>query len=381
MKQQTNLHSIKLLSLKMVAAMAIIVSATISASAQDQPAFKVGDRVEVQWSSGGNWYKAVILSINENNDGKYKVKYDTWGISNSADPKLMRLDNPTGEPNAQPAASAKSGNKQTAPNTTVIQNQSTFKVGDQVWAYYGDWRKGKIIEIKDGSYRVHFDNDWKQWVAPEKVRARKQFVLSTEFGTGLMTEEQVLSFVQTKTKNNSITGLEKMEVIEELVETIKARGVNFRYEVGTDFHNKFSSSGVSDSTTTFPLQANYGAPITESWLMGAWSMTKIGATVDYIKNNRVYRQGEIGVGNIGLINVKADGTYTWKSVEAQPTSGKWRQATREEMKYNGGAGIVLLKAKGGTDWIMFKNRETRTKGDHIVIYHLNDAIKEYGARR
>jgi hypothetical protein len=67
---------------------------------------------------------------------------------------------------------------------------------------------------------VHFDNDWKEWVAPEEVRARKQFVLSTEFGTGLMTEEQILGFVQTKTKNNSITGLEKMEVIDELIETI-----------------------------------------------------------------------------------------------------------------------------------------------------------------
>jgi hypothetical protein len=110
-------------------------------------------------------------------------------------------------------------------------------------------------------------------------------------------------------------------------------------------------------------------------------MTKIGAAVDYVKNNRVYRQGEIGVGNIGLITVQADGTYTWKSIEAQPTSGNWRKATKEEMTYNGGAGIVLLQAKSGADWIMFKNRETRTKGDHIVIYHLKDAIKEYGSRR
>jgi len=203
MKKQTNQHSIKLLSLAIVAAIMIIIGTAFSASAQDQP---------------------------------------------------------------------------------------TFKVGDKVWAYYADWRKGEIIEIKDGLYQVHFDNDWKQWVKPAEVRVRRQIVASTEFGTGLMTEEQVLSFVQTKTKNNSITGLEKMEVIEELVEAIKARGVNFRYEVGTDFYNKFNSSGVSDSTTTFPLQANYGAPTTESWLMGAWNMTKIGGVADYVKNNRVYRQ-------------------------------------------------------------------------------------------
>jgi hypothetical protein len=100
--------------------------------------------------------------------------------------------------------------------------------------------------------------------------------------------------------------------------------------VGTDFHTNFSSSGISDSTTTFPLQANYGAPTTEGWLLGAWGMTKIGATVDYVKNNRVYRQGEIGVGNIGLITVKADSTYTWKSIEVQPTSGNWRKRPKKK---------------------------------------------------
>ena len=39
MKKQTNLHSIKLLSLAMVAAITIIISAGISASAQDQPTY------------------------------------------------------------------------------------------------------------------------------------------------------------------------------------------------------------------------------------------------------------------------------------------------------------------------------------------------------
>jgi len=45
MKRQTNLHTIKLLSLAMVAAITIIIAAAFPASAQDQPPYKVGDRV------------------------------------------------------------------------------------------------------------------------------------------------------------------------------------------------------------------------------------------------------------------------------------------------------------------------------------------------
>ncbi len=46
MKKQTNLHTIKLLSLAMVAAITIIVGATILISAQEERTYNVGDRVE-----------------------------------------------------------------------------------------------------------------------------------------------------------------------------------------------------------------------------------------------------------------------------------------------------------------------------------------------
>jgi hypothetical protein len=47
MKKQTNLHIIKFLLLVIVAAVVTILGTSLSASAQDQPKFKVGDRVEV----------------------------------------------------------------------------------------------------------------------------------------------------------------------------------------------------------------------------------------------------------------------------------------------------------------------------------------------
>jgi hypothetical protein len=64
MKKQT-LHSIKLLSLAIVAAITIIIGATFSASAQDKPTFKVGDRVEAL-PSGTKWVKGTIVAIHLN---------------------------------------------------------------------------------------------------------------------------------------------------------------------------------------------------------------------------------------------------------------------------------------------------------------------------
>ena len=61
MKKQTNLHSIKLLSLAIVAA--IIIGTTFPASAQDQPTYKVGDRVEADPIGLEKWRKATVIKV------------------------------------------------------------------------------------------------------------------------------------------------------------------------------------------------------------------------------------------------------------------------------------------------------------------------------
>ncbi len=61
--------------------------------------------------------------------------------------------------------------------------------------------------------------------------------------------------------------------------------------------------------------------------------------------------------------------------------GDWRKATREEMPYQGGDTIVLLKAKGGLDWIVHQDRVTQLKGDWINVTQLNSRqIREGGFR-
>lgn len=203
---------------------------------------------------------------------------------------------------------------------------------------------------------------------------------TNDFGEGLMTQAEVLSFLQIKLGDNPFQHPRREEIKKELAEMIKQRGLDFRFESSTDFYKKLGKYGATSDIIS-PLSDNYGKPTKESWLIGVWQLSKIGAAIDYTKNNRIYRQGEIGVGNVGALTLYAQGTYIWKSVTAQSISGKWRKATKEEMKHQGGDQIILLKAKSGYDWIVYQNRNTTLKGDWIKISELNTRqINEHGMR-
>lgn len=205
---------------------------------------------------------------------------------------------------------------------------------------------------------------------------------NTDLGTGLMTQAEVLGFLQKKMGDKPFQNPRREEIKKELAELIKARGLEFRYaETSPDFFAQLAKFNAITSEVTFPLGDNYGPPTKQVQLMGAWNLGKIGARVDYVKNDRVYRQGEIGVANVGTLTINANGTYVWKSLTAQSTNGRWRAATKEEMRSKGGDGIVLLNAKSGYDWIVTRDRTTTLKGEWIDISELaTRQIRENGSR-
>jgi hypothetical protein len=100
MNKQTNVLSIKLLSLAIVTAVTIIFGANISASAQDKPKFKVGDRIECDNSGSGKyWDKGTVVPFLEHDlyNGNtpesgyfYRVKLD--GSSGSPGSKLCKAE-------------------------------------------------------------------------------------------------------------------------------------------------------------------------------------------------------------------------------------------------------------------------------------------------
>lgn len=298
-------------------------------------------------------------------------------------------------------------------DTQVIAQKKDYKPGEQI-EYLAEtypkevWEIGTFVEATPGGSQPiirqkpneFFKDGFQTATSWDKVRplgAKKTTAVNepkteatinnentnettTDFGTGLMTQTEVLSFLQTKLGDKPFQNQRREEIKKELAEMIKARGLNFRYSPSTDFDSKLSKYGITSEVIS-PLWANFGTPTRESWLMGVWNLSKIGAAVDYTKNNRVYRQGEIAVGGVGALTIKADGTYVWKAGTKDSTSGKWRKATKEEMRNQGGDGIVLLKAKGGEDWIVMHDRNTTLKGDWVNIYQLNwRQIKEVGSR-
>ncbi len=199
--------------------------------------------------------------------------------------------------------------------------------------------------------------------------------------TGLMSQTDVLAFLRTNFGDKPFANPRREELKQELAEMIKARGLDFRYSTALkEFDRELGKYGMT-SEVIFPLRDNYGAPTKQVWLMGAWNLSKIGAAVDYVKDGRVYRQGEIGVANVGTLTLQTDGGYVWKADAKTSTRGRWRKATRLEMKSQGGDGIVLLKAKGSYDWLVTKNRNTTLPGEWINISELaTRQINEHGSR-
>lgn len=202
-----------------------------------------------------------------------------------------------------------------------------------------------------------------------------------DLGRGLMSQADVLRFLRTRFGDKPFANPRREELKQELAEMIKARGLDFRYSTSlTEFNSQLGKYGMT-SEVVFPLRDNFGPPTKRNWLMGAWQLGKIGTAVDYVKDNRVYRQGEIGVANVGTLRLNGDGSYAWKTATKNVISGQWRIATGAEMRSQGGDGIVLLKAKGGYDWIVTKDRNTTLKGEWINISELGTRqIREYGSR-
>jgi len=113
MKKQTNLHSIKLLSLAIITTITIIIGTAFTVSAQDQPTYKVGDRVEADPIGLEKWRKATVIKVLRTPSGSvggYVVRMDEEKEYNGAPMEYtthaghLRLLNETAEEKQTQAA-------------------------------------------------------------------------------------------------------------------------------------------------------------------------------------------------------------------------------------------------------------------------------------
>ncbi|CAN5604060.1 hypothetical protein BH10ACI3_BH10ACI3_00020 [soil metagenome] len=217
-------------------------------------------------------------------------------------------------------------------------------------------------------------------LAPDDLPANNKFPAGDNDGGGcdsMLSEDDVLSFFQQKLGNDPFKDSAKKERVEnEMAAKIRDCGVNFRYSPISPFGNKLGKFGAI-STTTMPLERNFGPPTKQAWYIGTW-----------INNVQSEDYWMIVAAKIGFLKISANGSYTWKLYASDPPSkyvkGTWRPATADEMKvsYQGGEGIVLNGAKLGYDWIVRQDRETTLKGRWIVIANINSrSQREFGFQK
>ena len=146
------------------AIVSLVIMFAASSLVNAQTTYKVGDRIEVQYGYNA-WYSAEILEVK---DGSYKVRYDDGSTNEWVKPHRMRQIG--GKPTTDNQNNA--GNQ--AQNQPNENSRATYKVGNYIEVQYDNaWYRAVVIEVKDGSYKIHYDGDSSnsdQWVKPSQMR-------------------------------------------------------------------------------------------------------------------------------------------------------------------------------------------------------------------
>jgi hypothetical protein len=200
-------------------------------------------------------------------------------------------------------------------------------------------------------------------------------------GTGLMSQQDVLGFLQARLgTGDPFMNPRREAVLQALREEILRRGVDFHRQAIGPFANELAKYGAL-SNVTYALSNNFGPPAALSDLTGKWRIAKVGATTSVTRNNRAYQRQEYA-GLAGSLTVNPGGTYVWDSPSGL-LRGNWRKATPDEMARSdkGGEGVVLLGAKSGADWLVYKRAEEGPEGTGIMITDLATRnLRERGTR-
>ncbi|MEO8360411.1 MAG: hypothetical protein ABI672_10310 [Vicinamibacteria bacterium] len=292
----------------------------------------------------------------------------------------------------------------------LLAQKTDYRPGEKIEykASYSkdEWAEGTFVEpsydgkqpvIKDsGKFQIALP-DW-NWIRPVRARpippaavpALPAPVDETPDktpagidGGGVMSQAEVLALVRTKLGANPATNPRREDLLREIGQVIKRRGVNFHHDGLSPFANELTRAvGGMDLDLTWTLKENFGPATKQSWLIGSWRLDIVGATTEFEKGGDIYRKEASAAANVGKLTVAADGSYVWRAnFPVANFRGRWRKATAAEMKTQGGDGIVLLGAKSGYDWIVMQNRVWTKQGDVVSISDLNTRqLREIGLR-
>ena len=187
---------------------------------------------------------------------------------------------------------------------------------------------------------------------------------------GPLSKAEILGYLEKNLGNNPF-GPNRQQVQKDLAALIKARGLNFVFQNNDDFSAQLDKKFSPESTVRSPLWANSGPPPKEQEYMGTF---KLQVNVNqHHSTDGVYRYTMDGGANSGSLTVNPDGSYLWNGVR-----GRWRSAREDEKRDEGGAAIVLVSAKGGEDWIVYRNRQVPDNWIKVVNLREPNGLQEHG---
>lgn len=117
--------------------------------------------------------------------------------------------------------------------------------------------------------------------------------------------------------------------------------------------------------------------IDNSFYVGNWAVFVSGATSTFTKGGDLYRRYSGGTA-LPPLQVKADGTYTWRADNGRVIQGRW--SPRE-----GVPGITIHRGLDGKDWTVYESTEgyapTAKTMDEIRFHHIPTSTGYYMAYR
>jgi hypothetical protein len=262
----------------------------------------------------------------------------------------------------------------------IIRDKSGFQMA------LSDWNQIRPMGAKPaaGNNQTKIDTDEGDRDNNDKRDTPKDKVEAD--GKGVMTKEEVLNYMRThgyangKPKHDS-------QVCKDLIELIKKRGVRERLDYGKDDVSPITENGCSYVGTDViaAVDSNQGAPVAIDWLTGAWKMSIWGINNKYVNLNNGRVTSRDVVAEAGSLTINGNGTYVWRvEPDGKLFKATWRLATKEEMGYQGGVGVVLQNAAEGSDWIAFKKMpQDGDKTDRLEVEHIKDrgSNRYVGTRR
>lgn len=178
-----------------------------------------------------------------------------------------------------------------------------------------------------------------------------------------LTKQEIIDYLKARVGTDG-PHPQKEAVNLELRELIKKRGVSFRYSTLSDMSPIMQVGGIGSMIDA--VQANYGTPKPPQWLWGEWNVSTTAT--------RTFSLGD-AVNKMGFLIIEPDGKYLWKLKADDEANkwidGKWREPTVDEMKWMGGAGVVLLGGEQGYDWIVHRDYTANDGQDWITIAVIN----------